>query len=474
MIPLWQLSAVALVNGFVAGSFTPSEALQSVLARLDAVNPSLNAVIALADVSREAAASDARYAAGKPLSGLDGVPISIKDNLVMASVVSTWGTRALKGWLPARDELPVARLRAAGALLFAKTNVPEFTLEGYTANPVYGVTGNPWALELTPGGSSGGAAAAVAAGIGPLALGTDGGGSIRRPAAHCGLVGVKPSIGTIARADGFPSLLLDFEVVGPLARTLEDAELMLGVLSGATPEDRLSQGRTAVTAGRTGDRTRQLLCVTELGDAPVDAEIRRQVTAAASMFGDTNAKEADVRIEYGFLPLDLSAINEIWREVGQIGLARLAERHPDWLAQASPAYFEMAEAGARLPATRMWEINERVMAFRRQVDAMFGELDALIMPSIAALSWSADQAFPTMIDGHSVGPRGHAAFTGWVNAAGNPAINLPTAPAVNGLPIGFQLVGPWGGEADLLALAQRYVERQPWQSRYDTLWGNHG
>lgn len=474
MVPLWQLSAVALVNGFAAGSFAPSEALQSVLARLDAVNPSLNAVIALADVSSEAAASDARYAAGKPLSALDGVPISIKDNLVMAGVASTWGTRALKGWFPARDELPVARLRAAGALLFAKTNVPEFTLEGYTANLVYGVTGNPWALELTPGGSSGGAAAAVAAGIGPLALGTDGGGSIRRPAAHCGLVGFKPSIGAIARADGFPSLLLDFEVVGPLARTLEDAEVMLGVLSGAAPEDRLSQGRRAVTAERARNRTRRLLCVTELGDAPVDAQIRRQVSAAACTFSDTNAEEAGVCIEYGSLPLDLSAIDEVWREVGQIGLARLAERHPDWLAQASPAYFAMAEAGARLPATRMWEINERVTAFRRQVDAMFDELEALIMPSIAALSWPADQAFPPMIDGQSVGPRGHAAFTGWVNAAGNPAINLPTAPAVNGLPIGCQLIGPWGGEAELLSLARLYAERQPWQSRYDTLWGNHG
>jgi len=467
MTPLWQLSATELVKGFLAGSWTPSEALRSVLARLDVINPSLNAVIALVDVSCEAAASDARYEAGRPLSPLDGVPISIKDNLVMAGVASTWGTPALEGWLPARDELPVSRLRAAGALLFAKTNVPEFTLEGYTANPVYGVTGNPWAPELTPGGSSGGAAAAVAAGIGPLALGTDGGGSIRRPAAHCGLVGFKPSIGTIARADGFPSLLLDFEVVGPLARTLEDAALMLTVLSGVSPEDRSSWRRPTEPIGSAEPRSRTVLCVTELNDAPVDSEIRRQVEAAAGILND-----ADTRIEHGSLPLDLSPINEVWREVGQIGLARLAERHPDWLAQASPAYRETAEAGARLSATRLWEINERVMAFRREVDAMFLELDALIMPSIAALSWPAEQAFPPTIEGRPVDPRGHAIFTGWVNAAGNPAVSLPTAPATSGLPIGCQFIGPWGAEADLLALAHTYAARQPWQLRYGALWDN--
>ena len=462
MTALWQCTATELVAGFRAKQWSPKEALAAVLDRLEAVNPQLNAVVALADDAHEAAErSSMRYSEGRPLSPLDGVPISIKDNLLLAGAPATWGTPALRDWIPDHDELPVARLRQAGAVLFAKTNVPEFTLEGYTDNPVYGVTGSPWAPALTPGGSSGGAAAAVAAGIGPLALGTDGGGSIRRPAAHCGLVGLKPSIGTIPRADGFPHILLDFEVAAPLARCVEDAALMLKVLKGACLEDRQSwlehPGRRT-TASR-------ILCVSSLPECPVDPQIRRQVEKAADTFS-----RMGLEVVFDALPLALAALNEIWSEVGQIGLAHLAETHATWLEHASPKYREMANAGARLPASRLWHILDVVSHLRRQVDTLFTDTDMVLMPSIAALSWPASQAYPPTIDGQPVGPRGHAVFTGWVNAAGNPAINLPVEPSHEGLPIGLQLIGPWQSEALLLDLALRYQRLAPWQARYTALW----
>ncbi|MBR9905537.1 MAG: amidase [Gammaproteobacteria bacterium] len=462
MTALWQSTATELVAGFRARQWSPKEALDSVLERLEAINPALNAVIALTGDAQEAAEkSGLRYIEGRPLSPLDGVPISIKDNLLLAGVPATWGTAALRDWIPDRDELPVARLRQAGAVLFAKTNAPEFTLEGYTDNPVYGVTGSPWAPALTPGGSSGGAAAAVAAGIGPLALGTDGGGSIRRPAAHCGLVGLKPSIGTVPRADGFPQILLDFEVAGPLARCVEDAALMLNVLEGACLEDRQSwmehSGRRT-TASR-------VLCVSSLPGCPVDPQIRRHVEKAATTFS-----RMGLEVVFDTLPLELAALNKIWSEVGQIGLAHLAETHPTWLEHASPKYQDMANAGARLPASRLWHTLDVVSCLRRQVDTLFTSTDMLLMPSIAALSWPASQAYPPTIDGQPVGPRGHAVFTGWVNAAGNPAINLPVEPSHEGLPIGLQLIGPWQSEHLLLDLAQRYQRLAPWKARYTDLW----
>ena len=196
--PAWALSAVELVREFGARTLDPVEVLEAISDRTARVNPQINALVTADPTARmQADASARRYAAGTPLGPLDGVPVAIKDNLVVRGLAATWGTRALASFVPDHDELPVARLRAAGAVIVGKTNVPEFTLEGYTTNPLFGVTRNPWDLRVTPGGSSGGSAAGCAAGLFPLALCTDGGGSIRRPASHTGLVGFKPSIGAV-------------------------------------------------------------------------------------------------------------------------------------------------------------------------------------------------------------------------------------------------------------------------------------
>ncbi|MEO9102423.1 MAG: amidase, partial [Burkholderiaceae bacterium] len=439
----------------------------AVLARLDAVNPRLNAVIARrdAEVLAEAQAAAQRHAAGQPLSALDGIPLTVKDSLLTADLPTTWGTPALRDHKTGYDEFAVGRARAAGALIVGKTNVPEFALEGYTDNPLFGATGNPWAPGLTPGGSSGGAVAAVAAGIAPLAIGQDGGGSIRRPASHAGVVGLKPSLSAWPREHVLPSLLLDFEVIGPLARTVADARLLFDALRGSATVDRSSLAAAQAAGSKARrDGPLRVLYVERFGTAPLDPQIADSARRAAKTLGDLGH-----HVDPGSLPLDLEFFTEAWPQIGQIGLARLFERYPEWAAKASPKYREMAEVGRRLPAARLWQIVEHVMQLRKATAALFDRLDVILLPSAAALPWPKRQAYPTTIDGQDVGPRGHAIYTGWVNAAGLPGLALPAAPSSEGLPIGVQLIGAYGSDEGLLDLGESYEAAAPWAQRWPAL-----
>lgn len=463
---LWKLPALELQRRYRDRSLTPLDVAQAVLARLEEVNPRLNAIICRRDAEflTEAQAATQRHATGHPISPLDGIPITVKDSLLTADMPTTWGTAALRYHRTGHDEFAVGRARAAGALIVGKTNVPEFALEGYTANPVFGVTGNPWAAALTPGGSSGGAVAAVAAGIAPLAIGQDGGGSIRRPASHTGVVGLKPSLSAWPREHVLPSLLLDFEVIGPLARTVADARLMFDVLRGPDAMDRSSLAASqAARMVRAGSPLR-VLYVERMGQAPLDPQIADSVGRAVAQLAGLGHQ-----IEARSLPLDLDFFAEAWPQIGQIGLASMFDQHPGWEAQASPKYREMAEAGRRLPASRLWQIVERVKQLRRDSAALFEKLDVIVMPAAAALPWAADQAFPRCIDNQEVGPRGHAVYTGWVNAAGLPGLALPTAPSREGLPIGLQLIGAYGSDDALLGLGAAYEAVAPWAHRWPSL-----
>ncbi|WP_332824834.1 amidase [Ramlibacter sp.] len=462
---LWRLSATELRQGYREG-LSPLAVAQACLARLEEVNPRINAVVARRDPAflREAQASAERHARGAPLSPLDGIPLSVKDSLYTVDQPTSWGCPALRTHATGQDELAVGRARAAGALIIGKTNVPEFALEGYTANPVYGVTRNPWDLALTPGGSTGGGVAAVAAGITPLAIGQDGGGSIRRPASHTGLVGLKPSLSAVPREHVLPSLLLDFEVIGPLARTVADARLLFEVMRGPAAVDRSSLA--AVFAARDARKpgALRILYVERFGSAPLDPQIAASVGAAVRQLAALGHQ-----VDTGSLPLDLEFFTQAWPQVGQIGLAQMFERHPDWAAQASRKYLDMAEQGRALPGARLWQILEQVKGLRRDTVKLFRDIDVIVLPSAAALPWKAEESHPTRIDGQEVGPRGHAVYTGWVNAAGLPGLALPCAPSREGLPIGMQLVGPYGSDDALLDLGAAYEAAQPWAQRRPAL-----
>ena len=438
---------------------------QACLARLEAVNPRLNAVIARRDAavrSTEAAAPRGAMRVARPLSPLDGVPLTVKDSLLHRRPCRRPGARRrCAGIVPATTNSPVARARAAGALIIGKTNVPEFALEGYTDNPLFGVTAQSVEPALTPGGSSGGAVAAVAAGIAPLAIGQDGGGSIRRPASHTGLVGLKPSLGAVPREHVLPSLLLDFEVIGPLARTVADARLLFDVMRGPAAVDRSSLAAAQAARSR---------AARPAAAHPVRRTLRRRAAGSADR-SQRRRSGAAARIarpsgRTGALPLDLDFFAEAWPQIGQIGLAQLFERHPDWAAQASPKYLRHGGAGTRA-AGRAPVADPRAgaAAAARQRGAVRGHRRDrhAVRRSIAVARGG---RLPDRIDGQEVGPRGHAVYTGWVNAAGLPALALPCAPSREGLPIGMQLVGRYGSDDLLLDLGEAYESAHPWADRW--------
>ena len=464
--PLWQLSAAELQRRYRERSITPLEVVRAIHARIDAVNPRLNAVVSRRDVAvlAEAEAATRRFAQGAPLSALDGIPLTVKDSLFLADLPTTCGTPALREHRPGHDELAAARARSAGALILGKTNVPEFANDGYTANPLFGVTGNPWNPALTPGGSSGGAVAAVAAGMGPLAIAQDGGGSIRRPASHTGLVGLKPSLSAWPRQHTLPGLLLDFDCIGPVARTVADARLLFDAVRGPSMADRSSMAAEWAAAQARPPSPLRVLYVEHINGNPLDRQIAASVAASVDHLASLGH-----RIERGELALDVRFMMEAWPEIGQTGLAAMFDRHPEWEAQASLKYRELAAAGRRVSGSRVWQMMESVTQLRRDSAALFERIDVIVMPAAAALPWPAHQPYPTRIDSQDVGPRGHAAYTGWVNAAGLPGLALPCAPSREGLPIGMQLIGGFGRDHLLLDLGAAFEAIAPWAGRWPAL-----
>jgi aspartyl-tRNA(Asn)/glutamyl-tRNA(Gln) amidotransferase subunit A len=459
---LWQHCATELAHGYRTGAFSPVEVLEAVLRRVHQVNPLINAIVTLDQPGACAAAraSEKRWRSGTALGPLDGVPLTVKDNIPVRGLRATWGSRLYADYVPAEDELPVGRLRAAGAVIVGKTNCPEFTLQGYTDNPVFGPTRNPWDLQLTPGGSSGGAVAAVAAGLGPLAIGTDGGGSIRRPASHTGLVGLKPSRGRVPRCNGFPAILLDFEVVGPIARTVGDVLLAMQTICAYDTRDPAALAFSMRPFSVEAVERSRIRLAPRFANSPVDNEVGESVAQAAD-----NLRNLGHAVEEGEVPFDVGVLDRIWPVISQTGLAWLLQSKPDWRDRVSPALAAVASAGMNLSGTDYFAALDAIAGIGRRLAAFYAEYDVLMTPSAAALPWPAAQTHPTTIAGQAVGPRGHAVFTAFANVTGCPGISVPSKPSAAGLPIGFQLVAAPGRDALLCALAAQYESAHPWAHR---------
>jgi aspartyl-tRNA(Asn)/glutamyl-tRNA(Gln) amidotransferase subunit A len=427
-------TVASLHRAFRAGKLLPSEALQTSLERIAENDPVLHSFVMMnPDAEEEARRSDERWRAGIPIGVLDGIPVGVKDNLVTRGVRSTWASRMYEFFVPGHDEVPIARLREQGAVLVGKTNTSEFASGHQTVNDLFPRTANPWDTSRTAGGSSGGAAASVAGGLVPLSVGTDGGGSTRRPAALTGVVGYKPSVDRIARGGGFAPLMYDMEVVGLLTTTVEDVRL--AARSMTSRHD---------AAPRRGPLSVRL--VTGLSGRPVDPTAVEAATLVAGIL-----ERAGHHVQSGTLPFDLDDLTSAMGAVMSAGFARLAESptfelvsNPDFRALAtSPRVADEAEA------------IEWMLRFRAMIAAEFASTDIIVTPTSSTQAWAVDQDFPSLIDKTPASPRDHGMFTPWVNAAGACGISIPVCVDASGMPVGVQVAAAMGQDETLLSVAEQ-------------------
>ncbi len=434
---LLDLSARALADAVCAGNATPQDVLAEAQRRVDTRNPALNAICLMNPfAATEADAVAARLEAGENLP-LAGVPVLIKDNIWVKGLRIANGSRVYADHIAPEDATAVTRLRAAGAVILGITTCSEFACKGATSSPLHGITRNPADLSCTPGGSSGGSVAAVAAGIAPLALGTDAGGSSRRPPAHTGLCGYKPTQDLIPYGPGFKEPVWGISVICPIARTMEDIALAMNIMAGITPDPPDVLHMSASPDFGTG----QVL------DADVAA--RFQSIIAELRRNDIPVEMIDLKWPEGVTGQDIQPLQ-------YAGLAHfygdLWHETPDVF---DPAIAEQIELGLALSGVEIATAHQAAHVMRGTLRAALDRAGFIITPTTPCAAWPADLNAPPEIGGRAALPRDHAAFTPQVNHAGVPAVSLPCGTDTQGLPLGLQVIAPAGQDAALIGLAQK-------------------
>jgi amidase len=457
--------AVELLRLYRARAVSPLEVMQAVLARIDAVNPAVNAVVTLA---REAALREARRATaalrrGAALPPLHGLPVGIKDVTPTRGLRTTYGSKLFEDHVPDEDALVVARLRAAGAIVLGKTNTPEFAFGPNTVNAVFGATRNPWDLSRTAGGSSGGSAAALATGMGPLAHGNDLGGSLRGPASYCGVVGFRTTPGLVPR---HPSVLAwdTYSVEGPMARTVADTALLLAAMAG--PDDRAPLSydvdvRAFIRAVKTPSvKGWRVAWTPDLGGlVPVDQEVRAVFEDAVTAFRAVGA-----RVEAA-CP-DMRDVPEIVRLTrGFLMVARHADKLPQWRAVLQEGLVENTEHGLTLGARDVARGELLRTALWARVQAFLADRDLLLTPTSATPPFPVEQPHVLEIDGRPLGKTMQRSYLTYaVSVLGLPAVSIPCGFTRAGLPVGLQIIGRRRGEAAVLRAAAAFEAARPWVS----------
>lgn len=455
MTALHDWSARECATRVNARELGAAEVARHFIARVQQLNPALNALVQFDPVAvlTEAQQVDQRLAAGAVLP-MAGVPVTIKDNLWVEGRTITQGSRLFADFTAPRDAWAVARLRALGAVVLGISNCSEFACKGVTDNLVYGATRHPLDGSLTPGGSSGGAAAALAAGLGLLALGTDAGGSVRRPAAHCGLVGHKPTQGVIAHPWGFAEPNYGASVVGLLARNVGDCAWLLDQLSGFDASDASAPPLSVAWQAEAATRNEpprelriawspQLGCDFAIDDDVLAALVQRVDSLRAAGWAVTEADPSwseSVR-EYPLNALQHAGLHELHGEQLE---TRRHDIDPNLAAQMDAgAIFTPAELARAL------RLREPIVA---GLSRFFEEHDVLVCPTTPVTAWPLGRIGPAVIGGRPAGPRGHAVFTPLFNLCGVPACSVP-AGRVRGLPVGLQVVAPRFEDARVLQVA---------------------
>ena len=432
------------------------EVLAAHLERIERVNPSVNAIVTLVadramDAAREA---DEAAARGLLLGPVHGLPIAHKDLALTAGIRTTFGSPIYAEFVPEESELFVERIHAAGAIVIGKTNTPEFGAGSQTFNPVFGPTRNPYALDRTAGGSSGGAAAALACGMVPLADGSDLGGSLRNPASFCNVVGFRPSPG---RVPSWPSLDVaqDLSVDGPMARTVEDAALLLSVMAGPDPRIPICLPQDGSTFAPPLDAelgTPLLAWAADLaGTMPVDPRVTAIVDASRTAFEDLGCRSEEA------FP-DLAGAREVFFTLRAYGFARdlgaLLDEHRN---QMKETVLWNIEEGRKLTANNVADAHRLHAALTRRVDAFFERYAFLVMPVAQVVPFDVQVEYPTEVAGAQM-----MTYLDWmescwcITVTGHPAISVPCGFTDDGLPVGVQIVGRREDDLGVLRLAHAY------------------
>ena len=446
-----------LASAVRGGGVTSEELVRSSLDRIERLDPTLNAVISTRaeQAIEEARTIDARVAAGEDPGPLAGLPLLVKDMEDVAGVPTTYGSLAFAEAAPARtDGLIPRRLRTAGAVVVGKTNQPEFAFAGFTDNLLYGATVNPWGTEWSPGGSSGGSGAAIAAGMAAIATSTDGGGSIRIPAAFCGLAGLKPTAGVIGR-EPIPDWI-DLSTFGPFATSIADLRLLLSVEAGPVPGD-----PTALPSAlpMRDELPRRVLAAPRWIDwGPLPDGIRASFEAALSSI------ERDLG-----LPIEPVAPGTIFRSgnIDEDWFVTCATEHIHHLGRAfceenlerfSGLFRGVVEAARGFSLDDYLDARRRRFAYVRECDELLGDDAVMVTPTLCYEGWRPDGVEPTT--GRE--PDGEGYNTDTQNITGHPALSVPAGVSANGIPFGITLTGPRFRDDLVLAMGEAWERANPW------------
>jgi aspartyl-tRNA(Asn)/glutamyl-tRNA(Gln) amidotransferase subunit A len=461
---LARLSATEMLAGYTSGRFDPVDVMEDTIAALKRVDAACNMVVTdLFESARTAAEKSAQAYRDGSAAAMEGIPVSIKDLIFVAGAPAKGGAPSYADFFPATDGQVVRKLREAGAIPTCKTTTCESGYKLTADSPVSGITRNPWHLDRTSGGSSGGAATGVAAGAGPIAIGTDGVGSIRVPSSFCGVFGLKPTFGLVSRAPGFfPPSWGSLAHTGPITNTVADAALTLRMIAGYDMRDAASFKSTVADLSLQAGTSVRVAISRDFGYAAVDPHVASAFDAAASAVLGSNVDFVSTKFS-----LDPDILAKILKPIAFTEQASSVGARPDEaFAESDEEFRQVINEGRSFSGMDYMAATHLRSKLRGQFVELFADADVLLTPTVSVTAFKAGTLGVDTIDGKSVDRHlGWSPFTWPINLAGLPAASVPCGFDPDGLPIGLQIIAPWGREDLVLAIAAELERLMPWAGK---------